>query len=331
MFEEFAAGFAGPLGMQDYRVTDGYYHYELDKSIHPAYPFRLSCRDSARYGLLYLYDGKWGGERILSQDWVRRSTKSYSDTGNGGYAYMWWLYDQPESLGEAGMYSAQGVGGQMIAVLPGADLVIVNRTNTYLGKGVGRGPQNQLVALILEAKTGETPAEVELVALESSKPREGMKLTADQLATYAGDYAIDDVGETGEILIDDGRLLFRTTFFGTFALHSVEDDVFVLEDSKTQLRVEQPANGEQGTLIWELGLIRAFGGQNDAGNIQAAAEIAERAMELFPSSSMAHTLLAVAMAKGGDPGIARGLIEAALELDPENEEAVAMQAELDAR
>ena len=48
VFEEFATRFAAPLGMQDYRVRDGYYHYELDKSVHPAYPFRLSARDSAR-------------------------------------------------------------------------------------------------------------------------------------------------------------------------------------------------------------------------------------------------------------------------------------------
>jgi hypothetical protein len=47
--------------MQDYRTRDGYYHYELDKSIHPAYPFRMSARDCARYGLLFLNRGVSGG------------------------------------------------------------------------------------------------------------------------------------------------------------------------------------------------------------------------------------------------------------------------------
>ncbi|MBD3855866.1 MAG: serine hydrolase, partial [Acidobacteria bacterium] len=53
VFEAFDQHFAGPLEMEDWRLSDGYYHYERDKSMHPAYPFRLSARDAARFGLVY--------------------------------------------------------------------------------------------------------------------------------------------------------------------------------------------------------------------------------------------------------------------------------------
>jgi len=57
VFEAFDEHFGEPLGMEDWRVSDGYYHYERDKSRYPAYPFRMSARDAARFGLLFARDG----------------------------------------------------------------------------------------------------------------------------------------------------------------------------------------------------------------------------------------------------------------------------------
>ena len=134
VFDAFDEHFGQPLGMQDWRVSDGYYHYELDKSKYPAYPFRMSARDAARFGLLFTRGGLWGDERILSKHWVTRSTALYSiDSEQMGYGFMWWVLRVPE-LEEHGMVSALGVGNQMIAALPGIDLVIVNRANTYDGE-----------------------------------------------------------------------------------------------------------------------------------------------------------------------------------------------------
>ena len=42
VFAAFDDHFARPLGMEDWRVSDGYYHYERDRSRYPAYPFRMS-------------------------------------------------------------------------------------------------------------------------------------------------------------------------------------------------------------------------------------------------------------------------------------------------
>ena len=69
----------------------------------------LSCRvvDMLKFGMLYLDDGVWNGQRILPEAWVRESTR-----GRGGvYGYHWWT-------GPDGEFSAQGLFGQMVVVLP---------------------------------------------------------------------------------------------------------------------------------------------------------------------------------------------------------------------
>ena len=149
-------------------------------------------------------------------------------------------------------------------------------------------------------------------------------------STPAWDGTADRWGTLREVLRDGDQLLFRTTFFGTHGMLPVEDDVFFLGDAKTFLRIERRAQGEHGDLLWEMGHIRAFGAENDAGNTESALEIAEQAFEAFPMSSMAHTLLAVGLAKSGDPTVAVELLEAALELDPENQDALEILAELSA-
>ncbi len=54
IFEEFQERIAKPLGMEDYLPGRCFYQYELDKSMHPAYHMRMSARDLARYGQLYI-------------------------------------------------------------------------------------------------------------------------------------------------------------------------------------------------------------------------------------------------------------------------------------
>ena len=90
IFEEFKAEIADPIGMQDFKVDDGGYYYELDKSIHPAYPFRMTARDMARFGLLYQQDGRWNDKQIISGEWIAESTTAFSidDESGSGYGYL---------------------------------------------------------------------------------------------------------------------------------------------------------------------------------------------------------------------------------------------------
>lgn len=158
IFEEFKERIADPIGMEDYLVSDGYYHYE-SVSIHPAYPFRITARDAARFGLLFLRNGVWGDNRIISEEWIRESTTSYSDAGSaGGYGYMWWIAVDGKHLPVVtlndGAYSARGYGGHYILIIPEYDLVIVHRVNTDVNLSVTGMEFGILVGLILDAWEG---------------------------------------------------------------------------------------------------------------------------------------------------------------------------------
>ena len=88
----------------------------------------LRSRDMAKFGCLYLNDGKWEGRQLVPQEWVKESTKVQYDFNKeedrgfeNGYGFLWWI------SGETGyhMFSALGYGGQSIDVIPDLDLVVV--------------------------------------------------------------------------------------------------------------------------------------------------------------------------------------------------------------
>jgi len=78
-----------------------------------------SARDFARFGLLYLRDGIWEGERVLPEGWADHARRVTPGSA-GEYGAHWWL----PSLGE-GSFSANGYQGQYVFVAPARDVVAV--------------------------------------------------------------------------------------------------------------------------------------------------------------------------------------------------------------
>ncbi|MBL8512531.1 MAG: serine hydrolase [Betaproteobacteria bacterium] len=162
-YSAFKTRIAEPLEMEDFWLGDGKYVTGRD-SIHRAYPFRMTARDMARFGLLFLREGNWRGKQIVPKDWVAASITSYSDArNNGGYGYMWWIAANGKHLPKVrfpeGSYSARGNGGHYILVVPKFDLVIVHRVNTdRRGNAVSAKQFGGLVRRILEAKRAESQA-----------------------------------------------------------------------------------------------------------------------------------------------------------------------------
>jgi CubicO group peptidase (beta-lactamase class C family) len=152
---------AKPLGMQDFRFTaesqDGWLE-PSDRSRHPAYPFRMSTRDLARFGLLFLRDGRWRKRQVVPANWTAISVLPYSDAGpRGAYGYMWWVtrcgVGFPGVVSPEGTYSARGAGGHYCVVIPALDLVIVHRVDTdQRGREVNRFQFGELLRLILGAR-----------------------------------------------------------------------------------------------------------------------------------------------------------------------------------
>jgi CubicO group peptidase (beta-lactamase class C family) len=136
IFEAFEQRIAGPIGMEDFDLDSCYYRYEPAKSQYPAYHFRMSARDLARFGVLYQQNGVWRGRRLVPDQWVTESTKAWSveDTVSGvSYGYMWRVIPDGSPLANMFGYSAYfhtGVGVQALVVVPDLKLVIVELYNT---------------------------------------------------------------------------------------------------------------------------------------------------------------------------------------------------------
>ena len=130
IFEAFYEEIAHPIGMQDFSPADGTYKYERDKSEHPAYFFRMSTRDLARFGLLYQNYGKWEDKQIVPEEWIRESTTVYPVENPGGdpYGYLWRIIPEESGLGY-GFYHG-GLGVHLLSVLPDQKLVLVHRVDT---------------------------------------------------------------------------------------------------------------------------------------------------------------------------------------------------------
>ena len=164
VFEALKEEIADPVGMEDFQVEDGWYVHG-EESVHPAYPFHITSRDLARFGLLMLRGGRWMDEQVVPASWVEESTRYHSDAtlyDTDGYGYMWWVARDfntfPHLPGvhiPEGSYSARGAGGHYLLIIPRFDLIIVHRVDTYIpGNRVGDGEFGKLVKLILDAMEG---------------------------------------------------------------------------------------------------------------------------------------------------------------------------------
>ena len=250
VFEAFDRSFAQPLHMEDWRVSDGYYHLERDKSRYPAYPFRMSARDAARFGLLFAREGLWGNQRVLSKQWVRRSSAMYSiDSEQMGYGFMWWILRQ-SPFEDHGMYTALGVGNQMIAVLPESDLVIVNRANTYLGERTPTQDLLNLVSQILASRMGEPVASPSLVPLEVPAEEGVTEVSHDELKDFQGrwPYPPAPLGLPSRTWVriepGAGHLVSHSPVSGTFKLYLQSDGSLLEEDSHERYLPVTDADGQ---------------------------------------------------------------------------------------
>jgi len=175
IFEAFDEEIVKPIGMEDYGPRDGMYEPRSgfggaqgrSVSKYPAYVFRMSARDMARFGLLYMRGGRWEDQQVVPAEWVERTTRTERAIGEyGGYEFFWWIAIDGKlypgvDVGE-GAYAAHGAGGHYITVMPAYNLVVVHRVNTNdrtvpvggtnQGTSISREEYGRLLALILEAR-----------------------------------------------------------------------------------------------------------------------------------------------------------------------------------
>jgi CubicO group peptidase (beta-lactamase class C family) len=154
-----------PLGFLDWDpIAHGRLHYRSDPvgatARYPNYAMALSPRDLAKFGQLYCGGGTWRGHQLVSTEWVKRSTQPIVTTGLadpfGHYGYLWWVRgaDSASPL-PPGSFSAVGVGGQVLSVVPSLGLVLVAMCDNSKGGNAGMSIPDEVVSAVLETVLSE--------------------------------------------------------------------------------------------------------------------------------------------------------------------------------
>ena len=134
----------GPLGITNVRwpsnpqgITIGYGQLQM------------LPRDMAKFGFLYLNNGVWDSQQIISSQWIKKSTRKHIDaTLLPGYGYQWWIVN-PD------IYTAIGHQGQFIMVVPKKNLLAVFTSS--LAKEDFYTPLGLLASYIVPAVKSSTP------------------------------------------------------------------------------------------------------------------------------------------------------------------------------
>ena len=123
------------IGMRNTLVsTDRFGDFVMSSQIY------TNARDLARFGLLYLGNGIWNGERLLSEEWIDfvRTPAPATKSIGSIYGGQWWLVPEGRDDVPKDAYSTSGNRGQFSIVVPSHDMVIVRRGLDYGRQGFDR-------------------------------------------------------------------------------------------------------------------------------------------------------------------------------------------------
>ena len=107
------------------------YEWNKDPQGHPCtggtlQGLRLKLRDTAKFGYLFLNNGKWEDRQVIPDTWVEESTRKHVDLeSDRGFGYLWWIGSLTVNGREIPHFYAAGYGGQTIHIVPELDLMIV--------------------------------------------------------------------------------------------------------------------------------------------------------------------------------------------------------------
>lgn len=330
VLEAFDQSLATPLGLQDWRLTDGFYNRESEASVHASFGANLSTRDLARIGVLMANGGRWDDVQVVPREWVEVSTRGHSEIDLGSeygtaYGYMWWV-DGTEG------FSARGYGGHVLAVYPDEALVVVVRADTFHDRFLSNRALGILIDRVREARVGEPVGSSRLapLVLPSAEPRTAVPDEA--LARYTGEFALSS-GDTvvvasspAGLTIDYGR--------GVFDLTPIEvpdgggPARFRTVDTHDEVLITLGADGVAERVFTEPALYLEAAAAAQRGDVAGAVDRVRIAVESFPESPDARFNFARALLGSGDRRAAAAQLDTALALDPDHDNARRLQRTL---
>jgi CubicO group peptidase (beta-lactamase class C family) len=156
---------------------------------------RMIPREMAKIGQLMQNRGVWNGKRLVSEEWISKSTTKQGEMLSGvDYGYLWQRGSSYIGRDLVTAYWASGNGGQYIIVLPDHGMVVVFTGGNYDSPLSGQ-PFQMLTDYIL-------PAFLHPVPLET------VSLTQKEMKRLTGTYELDfEPSATSAIRIQDDRIL----------------------------------------------------------------------------------------------------------------------------
>jgi CubicO group peptidase (beta-lactamase class C family) len=226
--------------MEDFRLLDGVYEYDSLNTSHPGYLFKMSARDAARFGQLFLQNGMWNEKQIIPKSWIKQSTSSHVATTTPGvsYGYLWWIAGD---IRGTRMYFASGTNGQRICVIPDKDVVLAINVDTYRGRSI-RGEDSLIAGMVFGARTENALLNPQFVPLNECTAVQSIRLNKQERQRYVGQYIVGDtvltVSDTAE-----GLIVVGPHYSYKFSLLPIERDTFFIEDLNMELTFGTDGNG----------------------------------------------------------------------------------------
>jgi CubicO group peptidase (beta-lactamase class C family) len=97
----------------------------------------MRSRDLLKLAQLFLNDGNWNSNRLVSGEWVKTSTRPHVRVDDETeYGYLWWLRKLGTGQRKFQSCLMQGNGGNKVAIVPELDVVAVLTSTNYNTKGM---------------------------------------------------------------------------------------------------------------------------------------------------------------------------------------------------
>lgn len=128
-----------------FTLVDGLQMQSVSGGGHSGGGMFVNTLDQARFAYLFLRQGNWAGEQLISEEWIQMARQS--SVANESYGFMWWLNkgeEKWEKVEDENIYYAAGFGGNFIVIDEENDLLIITRWLEPSQIG-------EMVALVLEA------------------------------------------------------------------------------------------------------------------------------------------------------------------------------------
>lgn len=113
---------------------------------------RLTSPDLLKIAQLYLDGGKWKGEQIINQEWVKTSTAPHVEINDHQeYGYLWWLQSFKSRDSSYPAFFMTGNGGNKILGFPTLDMAVVITSTNYNTPGMHEQTERLLSEYVLSA------------------------------------------------------------------------------------------------------------------------------------------------------------------------------------